>query len=155
MGPLDAQQRARDVVLLAVDQLRRRPHLPEPPSAAHDRLVERVDLLVDRACEAARPAEEGERDEAEDCAPIPPVRMRGTSTWPPMRRGEGRGVPREEVVREPARPHQRVGVEVDRRVDVEERARVRRAVLGHGSFAFRLPSFARMTRRFRRRGRAA
>ena len=90
MGPLDAHQRARDVVLLAVDQLRRRPHLPEPPSAAHDRLVERVDLLVDRACEAARPAEEGERDEAEELRSHPALRMRGTSTWPPMA-ARGRG----------------------------------------------------------------
>ena len=120
---LDAEERADGSPGMARDDLVRRPHLAELAAAAHYGLVERVDLLVNGSRQPARATEEREGYEPEELAThAPGAHARNVDVSADRRAGKGRRVTREEVVRQPSRPHQCVRVQVDRRIDVEERA---------------------------------
>ena len=84
---------------------------------ARDRLDEDVDLFVDDAREPAHALGDGERHEAEELrAHAALAHARKVDVAAERRARQRRLVARVQVVAEPARPHERVGVQVDRRV---------------------------------------
>ena len=115
--PLDPEERADRAVRPRRLEVRRRPHEADGLRVARDRRVERVDLLVRRLREPARLFAHRDTDEAEELRPHSAVdHSRHIDVTADGGAGERRLVPHEKVVAEPAAPHQRVRVEIDRRM---------------------------------------
>ncbi len=90
---------------------------------AAERRVEHVDLFVDRAREAADFSEHRKRDQAEELpADAAFAHARQIDVTEKRLLRERRVVPREEIVAEPAAPHERVRVQIDRGMAIVKRS---------------------------------
>src|SRR5262249_30235425 len=134
--PLDPQQRAEEALLAAALNLRS--GLDEPQARSpYDRLLEGVDLFVDGARHTADARGNWERYEPEELrahSPLPHARKIHVAGE--RRAWQRRGVTRVEVVADPARPHERVRVQIDRGVAGVQVLRLERAEHGRETVAF-------------------
>ena len=114
MSSFDPEERADRSVLAARLDLGRGADEPERAGPRLDLRLEVVDLLVDGPCHSVRPIGERERDEPEELRAHPTVTHAGQVDVTAEGREGKRGlVPLVHVVADPARPHERVRVQID------------------------------------------
>jgi hypothetical protein len=116
--PFDAEERTgRSLAAHLVDLFGGADFAQSPRARARDEGVERIDLLVDGPHIAA--SRYRQRDQPEELRADAPIAQARYVDVPEKCRGRKEGlVPRAELVPDPARPHERVSVQIDRGVRV-------------------------------------
>ena len=156
VGTLDPEERAHHAFRLALLDLGCRAHEAERARLVRHLAVERIDLLVDGARHPARPIRKRERDQPEELRAHASLAHAGeVDVTAERRERERRLVCLVDVVADPARPHQRVGVQIDRGVLGVDRACGVRGER-HGTHRASVPALAptRRARLHRLRARA-